>query len=135
MSDARKTSDSIPDLAGALVKKLVPREAILLSAFAVLLLGAGGAATWAGNNTIHEAVDAGNAAEAVQRVLLEQKVLLHIADEARAREAQVQASQRMEAKQDRADARMEQLMQAVYELKGQRPPPPPPLLLPDAGSR
>lgn len=113
MSDEPKTSDSIPDLAGALVRKLVPREAIMLGAFALVLVGAGIWGTVALAGTLDERVDAGMAAERVDRERevrsredLERRFVQHQADEAASRA-------RLEAKMDESQADTRALYKAV----------------------
>ena len=127
---AEADAASTTALAGELVRRLVPREALLLGGFAVVLLVAGGAAVWAGSEQIHHQVDAGLEVEAAKREVLAEQLRQHIADEAAAREAQRRAQERLETKVDEGAADMRALYRAMRTGQAQErlehPPPPAP---------
>lgn len=132
MSDAKKEPTeptSTTALAGELVRRLVPKEALLLGGFTVVVLLAGGAAVWAGSGQISKETTKAMAAEAKEREILEEKVDAHWALELEAQKAQTKAVEQLGKQLDRVEmqshttaARVEQFMSSWYAAQGRAMP-------------
>lgn len=132
MSDD-KPGDSVPELAGALARAVVPRWTLMLGGFALGLLFVGGAAVWAADAHIDKRTAEGVAPEAKARESLEERFESHVVESRLAHTAQAKSQERTEAKVDRVDQRLEQVLDRLSQMDGRPPPPPPPLVLPDGG--
>lgn len=123
-SEVKESKFTVSALLLMVLGRVFQRQALLaIGAIASLLGVGGGSVIWAqseGASAIKTIVASAVKDEARERQALERRV-----DE-RLRLSERQAD-RMEAKLDRVDARMQQVVEVAYSLKGQKPPPAPEL--------
>jgi hypothetical protein len=116
----------LPEFFWALANRIFrPGALAFVLMLAVGAVGALAARAWASDQQ-QALVDAGVApVEAELKAHIEESRAVHVRQE--------DSERRTEAKVDRIDARMDQLMIAVYAQTGRSPPAPPPLVIADGG--
>ena len=136
-ADKKTETPGLPEALGFVANAIFKKEALLVLASTVALLVCGGVtvvyAQSTGKAFIVAAVDAGQKDLLERETKLEERLDAHVQTSKDAHTAQDATQRRTEAKVDRLDVRMEQLIAAVYAKEGKLPPPAPPLVGLDGG--
>lgn len=112
---------------------IIKENTLVVAASVFLLFVSGGATVVWGQatfkSTVQNTVDAGLKEQKEKQAKTDARLDELAQTTKAALNEQKQTQARTEAKVDRLDARVEQLIDVVYEMRGRQPPPAPPLIL------